>query len=100
MGVLEPPVKNPWPNHSLLLQLWVGEKVNYSCKSDKKLFQTSNTSGLASITLECIEFGHLTPWWFPATLPPCLANLTQNQTFIGNYIFTYLFFSQKSGIMN
>ena len=75
----------------LPLQLWAGEEANYSCKTGKKLFQTSNESGLASITIQCLQFGHLTPWWFPATLPNCLANLTENTTFIAQSLIGNFF---------
>jgi hypothetical protein len=84
----------PHPHKTVLnLQFWAGEQVNYSCKAGQKLFQTSNESGLAIITAQCFQFGHLRPWWFPATLPACLANLTENTTVItsqyeiGNFFF-------------
>ena len=61
----------------LFFQFWVGERVNYSCRSSKKLFFETNTTGLESVTVECLQLENLGAWWSPSSLPPCAENLVK-----------------------
>ena len=47
---------------------------------------------LGVLCLKCpyinITRGRLTPWWYPGTLPPCMANLTENTTDIDKQVYS------------
>jgi hypothetical protein len=47
------------------LQHWSGETIGYKCRSSKKLFADTSTSGLASVTVQCMQLESIGAWWSP-----------------------------------